>query len=71
RFQHALNLEILPSLGIQCQCPLCEQTACHWLLALGWQLTVLQKGVYMDGHKRWDVVEYRGKVFLPAMAEYE
>ena len=25
----------------------------------------------MDGHKRADVVDYRQKVFLPAMAEFE
>ena len=25
----------------------------------------------MDGHERPDVVEYRDKVFLPAMEEYE
>ena len=25
----------------------------------------------MDGHERADVVEYRQKVFLPAMAEFE
>jgi hypothetical protein len=41
------------------------------LNALGWRLTVLQKGVYMDGHERPDVVEYRNKVFLPAMAKFE
>ena len=27
--------------------------------------------MYMDGHKQADVVDYRQKVFLPAMAEFE
>jgi len=30
-----------------------------------------QKGVYMDGHKCVDVVEYWDKVFLPAIAKFE
>jgi hypothetical protein len=29
----------------------CEWTARQWLIKLGWRLTVLQKGVYMDGHE--------------------
>lgn len=71
KFQMALNQTILPSLGITCERSLCLQTACRWLVTLGWQLTVLQKGVYFDGHERPDVVEYREKVFLPAMEKYE
>lgn len=31
---------------------------------------MLRKGVYMDGHERPDVVEYRKKDFLLLMAEY-
>lgn len=31
----------------------------------------MQKGVYMNGHKHEDVVEYRNKVFLPAIARFE
>jgi hypothetical protein len=32
---------------------------------------MLKKGVYMDGHERPDVVEYRLKTFLPLMALHE
>ena len=32
---------------------------------------MLQKGVYMDGHERGDVVNYCQNVFLPAMAQYQ
>ena len=31
----------------------------------------MKKGVYMDGHKRPDVVKYRDNVFLPLMASFE
>ncbi|KAJ3980172.1 hypothetical protein F5890DRAFT_1557948 [Lentinula detonsa] len=71
QFQSALNETILPSLGIQHASPLCVRTACHWLVVLGWRLTVLRKGIYMDGHERVDVVKYWEEVFLPTMAKYE
>ena len=68
---HALNKIILPSLGMSPSKPLCERTARRWLVKLGWTRTILRKGVYMDGHERSDVVEYREKVFLPKMKEFE
>jgi len=68
---HRLNESILPSLGMSPSKPLCERTARRWLVKLGWTRTVLRKGVYMDGHERADVVEYREKVFLPKMKEFE
>ncbi|KIL70111.1 hypothetical protein M378DRAFT_96383, partial [Amanita muscaria Koide BX008] len=71
RFQEALNATIIPALLINLKNPLSERTAQRWLLKLGWRMTVLRKGVYMDGHERVDVVEYRQKVFLPLMEEYE
>lgn len=70
-FQHAVNTALLPSLGISLKSPICYRTAQRWLVKVGWRLTVLRKGVYMDGHERPDVVEYRNNVFLPKMAEYE
>jgi hypothetical protein len=71
RFQHALNSKILPTVGVMLKKPLCERTARRWLIKLGWRLTRIQKGVYMDGHEREDVVKYRNEVFLPRMKEYE
>jgi len=47
------------------------RTAWHWLYKLGWWHTELKKGVYMDGHERPDVIEYRINVFLPLMASLE
>jgi hypothetical protein len=71
RFQHALNNEILPSLNISLKNPLCERTASRWLIRLGWRMTTIRKGVYMDGHEREDVVQYRNEEFLPRMKKYE
>jgi hypothetical protein len=31
----------------------------------------VKKGMYMDGHKRPDVVKYRNDIFLPLMASYK
>jgi hypothetical protein len=70
-FQAALHEKILPALGISTVKPLCERTAQRWLGKLGWIRTILQKGVYMDGHERKDVVKYRKEVFLPKMLVYE
>ncbi|KAJ3746059.1 hypothetical protein DFH05DRAFT_1458428 [Lentinula detonsa] len=71
KFQAALNDTILPDLGIQRKQPLCVRTARRWLVILGWRLTVIRKGVYMDGHERPDVAKYRQTEFLPKMAEFE
>ncbi|TFK80727.1 hypothetical protein K466DRAFT_636180 [Polyporus arcularius HHB13444] len=71
KFRNALNSIILPSLNVALRTPLCERTARRWLVKLGWSLTVLRKGVYMDGHEREDVKKYRQEEFLPRMAEFE
>jgi hypothetical protein len=71
KFKHGLNSIILPSLRIFPSKPLCERTARRWLVKLGWQRTTIKKGVYLDGHKRPDVVKYRQEDFLPQMLEYE
>ena len=37
-----------------------ECTAHHWLSGkLGWCYGRHKNGMYIDGHKQWDVVEYR------------
>jgi hypothetical protein len=35
------------------------RTALRWLEKLGWTYGKLKHGMYLDGHKRSDVVEYR------------
>ena len=71
KFQHALNEQILPSLRIELRDGLSERTARQWLVKLGWRNTKLKKGIYMDGHERQDMKEYRNDTFLPLMAKYE
>ena len=68
---HALNDTIFPGMNISLKNPISEHTAQQWLIKLGWQQIVVQKGVYMDGHECEDVVEYWNKVFLPAIAHFE
>ena len=41
-------------------------TACRWLHKLGFKPSSTRKGVYIDGHERDDVVEYR-KLYLKRM----
>ena len=70
-FRHALNERIFPTLGYVLDVGLSERTARRWLYKLGWRRTRLKKGVYMDGHERDDVREYRNNVFLRDMALFE
>ena len=70
KLQFQLNTSILPSLGITLKKDLCERTARRWLIKLGWRLSVVRKGIYMDGHEREDVKAYR-KVFLERMEGFE
>jgi len=72
RFRHALNEQILPSFGYTLRgSGLSLRTARRWLYKLGWRRSELKKGVYMDGHERPDVVEYRNDVFIPLMTSLE
>jgi hypothetical protein len=45
------------------------RTARLWLERLGFSWRKVQKGIYIDGHERSDVVCYRQEVFLPAFQE--
>jgi hypothetical protein len=40
-----------------------------WLHKLGFEWREVRKGVFIDGHEKSDVVEYREKEFLPKWAE--
>ena len=46
------------------------KTALHWLEKLGWTYEKLKHGMYLDGHKRLDVVKYR-EVFVRRWMQYE
>ena len=71
KLQQALNDTIFPDLNIAIKNPISERTAHQWLIKFGWWQTAVQKSVYMDGHECVDVVEYRNKVFLLAIANFE
>src|ERR1700730_16817528 len=68
RFRRMLNERILPSLRYTLKQGLSERTARRWLVKLGWRNKLRGKAVYMDGHERPNVVEYRQTTFLPLMA---
>ena len=38
---------------------------------LGFYATEEKKGVYVDGHERANVIDYRQNVFLPKIAKYQ
>jgi hypothetical protein len=71
KFHHSLTKDILPTLRFPIKDRLSEHTAQRWLISLGWRWTRVKKGVYMDGHKRLDIVEYQNNVFLLLMASFK
>lgn len=71
KFRVAINDEILPSLCVVLKNPLSQRTATRWLRKLGYRKVTIRKGIYMDGHERPDVVEYRNLTYLPKMLECE
>ena len=46
-------------------------TAQRWVVRMGYRWKKNHRGQYVDGHERTDVVEYRQKIFLPAMKALE
>lgn len=44
-------------------------TAQVWMHKLDYRWTKAPKGQFVDGHERLDVVDYRNKIFLPALEE--
>ena len=54
---------IRPNGDVERQEEICSRTARKWLNRLGYKSKNVQKGVFFDGHKREDVVEYQ-EIFL-------
>jgi hypothetical protein len=50
--------------------PLGKTATYKWLNCLGFHATKEKKGVYIDGHKREDIIDYRQKEFLSQIAYY-
>jgi hypothetical protein len=59
-----VNEHLLPELGFGGS--ICERTATRWLGKLGFRLCHVQKGVYVDGHEREEVVAAR-KTYIEFM----
>ncbi|KAG1738317.1 uncharacterized protein EDB91DRAFT_1054548 [Suillus paluster] len=46
-------------------------TAKCWMKKLGFHWKTEGKGMYLDGHERGDIVEYRQNIFLPVWASFQ
>jgi hypothetical protein len=53
-----------------CKPTITERTACNWLKKLNWRYEEKKNGMYIDGHEREDVVQYR-KVSVARWKEYD
>lgn len=60
-----VNTAIFPELGIVPAQPVLIRTGRQWLIALGWRMSSIKNGIYMDGHERKDVIDYCQNIFLP------
>lgn len=55
-----VNNVIIPNLGLDLGGQrITEQCARRWLIKLGYRITEVRKGIYVDGHEREDVIKYR------------
>uniref|UniRef100_A0A1X7V209 Uncharacterized protein n=1 Tax=Amphimedon queenslandica TaxID=400682 RepID=A0A1X7V209_AMPQE len=65
KFCHWVNTDLLPNADLPPSLPqsIKERTAVKWLHELGFRSQRHKKGIYIDGHERKDVVEYR-RIFL-------
>lgn len=57
KMRRYINDFLLPELKINST--ISESTVVRWLKKMGFSLCRVQKGVYVDGHERKDVVESR------------
>lgn len=70
-FSEWVNSHVHRELGLPAPVEITERTATRWLHVIGYSLDdATKKGMYLDGHERTDVVEYR-KRFLKEMEVHE
>ena len=67
RLAEYLNETLFPRIGVKHQRSISLNTARRWMKREGFRYMAYAKGVYVDGHERADVVEYRQNVFLPCL----
>ena len=65
-----VNDSLLPNSTLEPGFPrkVCLETARKWLHQLGFEVLITQKGIFIDGHERSDVIESR-KLFLRKMVK--
>ena len=63
-----VNDELLPNSTLEPGAPrkISVEVARRWLLSMGFKVSRITKGIYVDGHERADVIEARGE-FLKTM----
>ncbi|CAG8545578.1 11312_t:CDS:2, partial [Scutellospora calospora] len=62
--------EIFPSVRIKTKKTISKRIVQRWLGKLGWKYQHYQKGLYIDGHERADVIEHR-YIFLEHIKQFE
>jgi len=65
-----LEVELFPRIHLKAGKGVSLRTARCWLHREGFKFTEHKKALYFDGHERLDVMDYRQKVCLPAMAKH-
>jgi len=59
KLQHEVNETIIPGLRLDLgKAMISENCTRHWLKRLGYELTMVRKGIYVDSHKHPDVMGY-------------
>ena len=67
RLAEYANETLLPRIGVKAKRGISVNTARRWMKREGFRYMAYAKGVYVDGHERADVVQYRQNVFLPLL----
>ncbi|KDQ32259.1 hypothetical protein PLEOSDRAFT_1034296, partial [Pleurotus ostreatus PC15] len=62
-----MEVELFPHIHLKVAKGISYSTAHRWLRKEGFDYIEHRKGLYYDGHKRPDIVDYRQNVFLPAV----
>ena len=60
-FQKFISEELFPDIRGCVGKGISERLAARWMQRLGWKYEVWEKGLYIDGYEREDVVLYRKK----------
>ena len=63
--------EIFPRFGTKVPRRYQTSHCAEWMYSEGFRYMKHQKGIYVNGHERLDVAEYRQKVFIPAIRSYQ